>query len=76
MPDADRVCMVRENNWDCLRRLSGGLDQGRRTREDYVDGHADQLGCESGQLVDPIRPAEFYDDVLTLDVGSASTRVA
>ncbi len=29
--------------------------------------HADQFGCECGQLIDPIRPAEFDDDVLTLD---------
>jgi hypothetical protein len=46
VPDADGVGMVREHYRDRFGRLSGGLDQGRRTCEDDVDIYADQFGGE------------------------------
>jgi hypothetical protein len=63
----DGVSMVRENDGDRLRRLSGGLNQSRRTRENDINIHANQLGCERRQLIDPFRPAQFDDDVPALD---------
>jgi len=64
----DGVGVVGEDDGDCLGSLSGGLHLGRRRREYDVDIHADQLGCQLRQLVDPFRPAKLNDNVLALDI--------
>jgi hypothetical protein len=51
---------------DCFRRLSGGLDHGRRRREDDVNVHAHKFGRESRKLVNVIGPSKFNDDILAL----------
>jgi hypothetical protein len=53
---------------DRLGRLSGGLHLSRRSREDDVDIHANQLSRQLRQLVDRFRPPELDDNVLAFDI--------
>jgi hypothetical protein len=68
MPDADRVGMYGEHDWDRPGRLPGGLNFSGRRREDEVDIHVDQLVGEFGQLVDVFRPSPLDDHILPLDI--------
>jgi hypothetical protein len=72
VPDADGVGMDSEHDRDGSGRLPGGLDRGRRRREDDVDFHADQFGCHLGQLLGPFRPAELDGNVFALDIAEVS----
>ena len=72
MPEADGVGMDGEHDGDRFGRLPGGLDLGRRSREDDVDIHADQLGRKFRQLVDLFRPPELNDNVLALDIAEVA----
>jgi hypothetical protein len=68
MTGANGIGMVGEHDGNGFGRLSRGLDHRRRRREDDVDIHAHQLGREFRQLLNPVRPAKFNDDVLALDI--------
>jgi len=57
-----------EYDGDGLSCLPGGFDKGRSWREDDVDIHANQLGCQFRQLIHAIRPSELDLDVLALDL--------
>ena len=66
--EANGVGMDGKHDGDRLGHLPGGLHLGRGHREDDVDIHADQLGREFRQLIDPFRPPELNDNALALDV--------
>ena len=72
MSAADGIGMVGEYDGDRFGRLVRGLDHGRRWSEDHVDVHAHQFGREIRQLLDPVSPTKFNDDVLALDIAEVA----
>ena len=68
MPYSNRVRVIGEHDRDDLGCRAGGLDLGRRIREDDVNVEADQLGRQLRQLLRRRSPPELERHVLALDV--------
>ena len=68
MSDPHGVGMPHEDDGNRSGRPPGGLDLGRRGREDDIDLHAGQLGGRFVHLLDRARPSELDDQVLAFDI--------